>query len=72
MHRTLLMTTDATRLRLSEVIHLWIADIDSDRMSVRVDQGKGAQDRYTVLSPSLLAELRHYWRRERPPGGLPK
>ena len=41
-------------------------DIDSDRMTIRDEQGKGAQDRYTLLSPRLLEELRRYWRLEQP------
>lgn len=60
-HRTLLMTTYAAGLRLSEVITLKPGDIDSGRMTIRVEQGKGARDRYTLLSPSLLAQLRTYW-----------
>lgn len=66
--RVLLKTTYAAGLRLSEVIALRWSDIDSERMSLRVEQGKGAQDRYTVLSSGLLAELRTYWRHSRPHG----
>ena len=65
-HRALLMTTYAAGLRVSEVVNLKVTDIDSDRMSLRVEQGKGAKDRYTLLSPRLLEELRAYWRRDRP------
>jgi integrase/recombinase XerD len=65
-HRVLLMTAYAAGLRVSELVHLRVRDIDSDRMMIRVEQGKGAQDRYTVLSPRLLEELRRYWRLERP------
>jgi len=65
-HRALLMTTYAAGLRVSEVVNLKVTDIDSDRMSLRVEQGKGAKDRYTLLSPRLLEELRSYWRRDRP------
>jgi len=65
-HRALLMTTYAAGLRVSEVVHLKLSDIDSDRMALRVEQGKGAKDRYTLLSPKLLAELRDYWRFYRP------
>jgi site-specific recombinase XerD len=61
-HRALLMTTYAAGLRVSEVVRLKVTDIDSNRMSIRVDQGKGAQDRYTLLSQRLLEELRRYWR----------
>jgi site-specific recombinase XerD len=66
-HRALLMTTYAAGLRVSEVVNLKVGDIDSDRMSLRVEQGKGAKDRYTLLSPRLLEELRSYWRIDRPP-----
>ena len=65
-HRALLMTTYAAGLRVSEVVNLKVTNIDSDRMSLRVEQGKGAKDRYTLLSPRLLEELRSYWRRDRP------
>lgn len=65
-HRTLLMTTYAGGLRLSEVCQLKVAHIDSQRMTLRIEQGKGAKDRYTPLSPRLLAELRRYWRAYRP------
>jgi len=65
-HRALLMTTYAAGLRVSEVVNLKVTDIDSDRMSLRVEQGKGAKDRYTLLSPRLLEELRSYWRLYRP------
>ena len=68
--RTLLMTTYAAGLRVSEVCALQVADIESapDRMCLKVRQGKGAQDRYTLLSPRLLCALRRYWcdRRPRP------
>ena len=66
--RTLLMTTYAAGLRLSEVIRLRLSDIDSERMMLRVEQAKGSRDRYTVLSPGLLSQLRSYWRHERPTG----
>ncbi len=65
-HRAFLMTTYAAGLRLSEACHLQIGDIDSDRMTLRVEQGKGAKDRYTLLSPGLLKELRRYWIVHRP------
>ena len=65
-HRALLMTTYGGGLRLLEVCRLKVADIDSDRMTIRVEQGKGAKDRYTLLSPRLLTELRRYWIAERP------
>jgi site-specific recombinase XerD len=65
-HRTLLMTTYAAGLRVSEVVGLKITDIDSKRMMIRVQQGKGRKDRYTILSQRLLQELRIYWRMYRP------
>ena len=65
-HRTMLLTTYAAGLRLNEVIHLRVTDIDSARMTIRVEQGKGGKDRYTVLSPHLLEALRTYWRIMRP------
>jgi len=66
--RTLLMTTYAAGLRVSEVCALQVADIESatDRMCLKVRQGKGGQDRYTLLSPRLLDTLRAYWRVSRP------
>jgi site-specific recombinase XerD len=60
-HRALLMATYGGGLRLLEVCHLKVADIDSHRMTLRVELGKGAKDRYTLLSPRLLVELRRYW-----------
>lgn len=65
-HRTLLLTIYAAGLRVSEACRLRLQDIYSDRGQIRVEQGKGAKDRYTVLSPKLLTELREYWRREHP------
>ena len=65
-HRALLMTTYAAGLRLLETCRLKVVDLDSDRMTLRVEQGKGAKDRYTLLSPGLLSELRRYWSAHRP------
>lgn len=65
-HRTLLMTTYAAGLRVSEVVALKVAHIESERQLIRVEQGKGHKDRYTMLSPSLLATLRTYWQARRP------
>jgi len=65
-HRTLLMTTYAAGLRVSEVVNLKLTDIDSKRMMIRVQQGKGNRDRYTILSKCLLKELRIYWNMYRP------
>lgn len=53
-------------LRLSEVLHLKLSDIDSERMILRVDQGKGKKDRNIMLSPALLETLRAYWRESKP------
>jgi integrase/recombinase XerD len=65
-HRVLLMTTYGGGLRVSELVRLKPRDIHADRMLIRVDQGKGHKDRYTLLSPRLLEELRVYWRAYRP------
>lgn len=65
-HRVLLMTAYGAGLRVAELCQLQVGDIDSDRMTIRVNQGKGAKDRYTLLSPRLLAELRRYWSAYRP------
>ncbi|MFL9937498.1 phage integrase N-terminal SAM-like domain-containing protein, partial [Paraburkholderia sp. RL18-103-BIB-C] len=59
--RTILMTAYAAGLRVSEVVHLKITDIDSQRMVIRVNQGKNRKDRYVMLSPRLLEILRAYW-----------
>ena len=65
-HRALFMTTYAAGLRVSEVCQLRLADLLSDRHQIHVVQGKGQKDRYTLLSPKLLDELRGYWRVYRP------
>jgi len=57
-------------LRAMEVVALKIADIDSKRMLIRVEQGKGRKDRHAMLSPQLLAVLRAWWRQCRSPGWL--
>jgi site-specific recombinase XerD len=64
-HRTLLMTLYATGLRCSELTHLKIRDIDSQRMVLHVQGGKGRKDRHVMLSPKLLDELRQHWHRLR-------
>jgi site-specific recombinase XerD len=65
-YRTMMLTAYAAGLRLNEVLRLRVADIDSARMAIRVEQGKGGQDRYTILSATLLEALRAYWRTGRP------
>jgi site-specific recombinase XerD len=75
-HRTILMTAYAARLRVSEVMHLKLTDIDSQRMMIRVNQGKNRKDRYVMLSPRLLEILRRYWQDAHPrdwlfPGDIP-
>ena len=65
-HRAILMTAYSAGLRLSEVVALRVADIDSHRMVLRVRQGKGRKSRDVMLSPRLLAVLRRYWQAERP------
>ena len=64
--RTALTTAYAAGLRVSEVVALKVADIDSGRMLIRVEQGKGGKDRYVMLSAQLLAILRTYWRLAKP------
>jgi site-specific recombinase XerD len=75
-HRTLLTGAYAAGLRVSEATHLKVGDIDSQRMVIRIEQGKGQKDRYVMLSARLLEELRAYWKRARPapwlfPGDIP-
>jgi integrase/recombinase XerD len=57
-------------LRVSEVVALKVSDIDSQRMTLRVEQGKGRRDRYVMLSPQLLELLREWWRAARPQAWL--
>jgi integrase/recombinase XerD len=61
-HRTILTTCYATGLRISEAVRLTAPALDSQRMVLRVEDGKGHQDRYVMLSPKLLAILREWWR----------
>jgi integrase/recombinase XerD len=65
-HRVFLMTVYGGGLRLGEACQLQPCHIDSARMQIRVEAGKGRKDRYTLLSPRLLEELRHYHRMFRP------
>jgi integrase/recombinase XerD len=65
-YRALFMTLYGAGLRISEACGLRVEDIDSRRMVIRVVQGKGAKERYTILSPRLLAMLRVYWKLTRP------
>ncbi len=65
-HRVILTTCYAAGLRISEAIRLKPAAIDSQRMVIRVEQGKGRKDRYVMLSPKLLDVLRSYWKAARP------
>jgi site-specific recombinase XerD len=60
------MTAYAAGLRVSELVNLKLADIDSKRMMIRVHHGKGRKDRYTILSKRLQKELRIYWKMYRP------
>lgn len=67
-HRAVLMTCYGAGLRISEAVSLKVTDIDSQRMLIRVEQGKGAKDRYVPLSPRMLGMLREYFRKQRPQG----
>jgi integrase/recombinase XerD len=65
-HKAILMITYSSGLRASETAHLKITDIDSKRMMVRITQGKGGKDRYTILSQTTLELLREYWKKYHP------
>jgi len=69
-YRAALSVAYGAGLRANEVISLKIGDIDSTRMVIRVEQGKGRKDRYVMLSAHLLALLRAYWKTARPQGWL--
>jgi len=76
-HRAILMVAYSGGLRVSEIAHLRVEDIDSQRMVIHVRRGKGRKDRFVPLSPKLLEELRAYWRASRPrpflfPGADPR
>jgi site-specific recombinase XerD len=66
-HRLLSATVYAAGLRVSEAVALKVSDIDADRMTLRVEQGKGAKDRYLPLSVRLLKQMREHWKTN-PPG----
>jgi len=65
-NRVALTTAYGAGLRVGEVVRLRTAAIDSSRMLIRIEQGKGGKDRYVMLSPQLLQILRTYWRLARP------
>jgi integrase/recombinase XerD len=65
-HKAILMITYSSGLRASETARLKITDIDSKRMTVRITQGKGGKDRYSILSQTTLELLREYWRKYHP------
>jgi integrase/recombinase XerD len=69
-YRAALSISYGAGLRASEVCMLKVTDIDSDRMLIHVEQGKGRKDRKVMLSPGLLELLRAYWREARPAGWL--
>jgi integrase/recombinase XerD len=69
-HRTALSVAYGAGLRASEVIALKVGDIDSQRMVLRIEQGKGRKDRYALLPPLLLERLRHWWRTARAEGKI--
>jgi integrase/recombinase XerD len=76
-YRAILISCYAAGLRISEACRMRLDDVDSRRMIIRVRQGKGCKERYTLLSPRLLGMLRCYWRAYRPvdwlfPGGTPR
>ena len=66
MHRAVLMLCYGSGLRIAEAVAVQVEDIDGKRMLIRVRQGKGAQDRYSVISPRMLRILREYWKLRRP------
>jgi integrase len=69
-HQTALSVAYGTGLRASEVVALKVTDIDSQRMTLRVEQGKGRKDRYAMLPPLLLERLRTWWRVARAQGKM--
>lgn len=69
-HRLILSIAYGCGLRVSEIVRLKVVDIDSLRMVIRIEQGKGRSDRYVMLAPDLLEMLRQWWRKTRPTGWL--
>jgi site-specific recombinase XerD len=69
-HRTALAVAYGAGLRASEVIGLKVGDIDSQRMTLRIEKGKGGKDRYAILPPVLLERLRRWWRVARAEGKM--
>ena len=69
-HQTALSVAYGAGLRASEVVALKVSDIDSQRMTLRIEQGKGRKDRYAMLSPVLLERLRTWWRVARAQGKM--
>ena len=69
-HQTALSVAYGAGLRVSEVVSLKVGDIDSERMTLRIEQGKGSKDRYAMLSPVLLERLRVWWRVARRQGKM--
>jgi site-specific recombinase XerD len=65
-HRAILMTIYSAGLRISELVNLKVKDIDSNRMQIRIEQGKGKKDRYTLLGKKLLESLRNYVKAYKP------
>jgi integrase/recombinase XerD len=65
-HKAMLMITYSSGLRVSETARLRLTDIDSKRMTVRISQGKGGKDRYSILSQMTLEQLRQYWKKYHP------
>ena len=69
-YKTALSAAYGAGLRVSEVVALKVSDIDSERMLIRIEQGKGCKDRYDMLSPHLLELLRAWWKQAQPRGWL--
>jgi len=69
-YRMMMLVAYGTGIRLSEITHLRVSDIHSDRKVLRIEHGKGSKDRYVLLTASLLQMLRSYWQLYRPVGPL--